>query len=314
MADSLKTNRDLCDAQTSKDSYTLKSSHTSQSFYPSQSLKESKNANEVKELYKPSVAGFEFDKNDDRVIVLQWPTDDICVTSENVETCKTPILTSNREIVLDPLVIRGSKFLTRVLEFDPFCSEIDVPLPEQHSMKVAHAVFRFHRQLMNDNKKICKYEDDGDFLNLGEYTKILLDEMAQTPGLLRQCVEFAQVLILEPTYTVLQQWFARILCGLNLKTIEEWITIKRNPFIKGDHKESEEAKNSVPPAIKGSLDTIQNSKNSHTPFVRKRTIPRTPLETQVKLKSCSLSMKKLATAEQQRSETKWDYKNIVLFN
>jgi hypothetical protein len=173
-------------------------------------------------------------------LVLKWPTGTITIDSD---------------------IIANSGVFSEMLQFDPDCKEIDmlslhfeIGSSEINNLpKMASFVFHLQSEL---RKELFQTDDLSSFFLLKqrvsnkpagknhqqttnapplldgeELMKLLrmpnicqiLTVMTTSPGLLRMGCDFARLLLLEPVYTILNDWLARTLCGLHFSTIEQWL-------------------------------------------------------------------------------------------
>lgn len=179
----------------------------------------------------------------DDVLVIDSPSlDDATIVSAttNLDLCWT-----NGDIRVSASLIHASGLLSQTLQFDPSCTRIDMTslgLCEPRSIAVARLVFDLQTTLQThcttnvDYTKVIHLQK----CLLHEKVSVQVDDITIQPGLLRECVDFSRILLLEPVHTVLDVWLARVLCGLNLKTVEQWIDVwpgaekkpTKAPFVK----------------------------------------------------------------------------------
>lgn len=121
-------------------------------------------------------------------------------------------------------LIAESSLLRETLDQDPTCTQLELPLLQNYSVEIARLVFdlqthllRFQRQLKEPNILFRKLANDSEIAPC-------MDRFAFQPGILHSAVEFSRLLLIEPVFTILEQWLVRVLCGLNFSDIEKWLS------------------------------------------------------------------------------------------
>lgn len=200
----------------------------------------------------------------------------------------------NLSLDIDEHVIANSAFFSQTLKLDPDCKELSMPSFENHSITIAKIVFELHHKLiaLPTTKQLHLYVQRSEI-------GLFLDTIAVEPGVLRLCCDFARVLLLEPTFSVLEFWLSYVLCGLNLTTIEQWIS-------KGG---------TVNDRIQIAFEALLENKNKNKPNAQAKSdfLFHAPVAANVKLESCSAAIKKKALKQVNVKRKSERYKEIPLF-
>lgn len=145
-------------------------------------------------------------------------------------TWGTPI---NQSLQIERQILESSAFFSQTLKLDPECKELSMPSYETYSIQVTTLVLEFHRKVLRlrplNLKGFALSSTSSRETFLGSFLQqpeigLELDLLTKEPGILRVCCDVGRVLMLEPSFSILEYWMAHALCGLNLATIERWIT------------------------------------------------------------------------------------------